>query len=473
MWIDKRGRQHRVYYRTGLASPKRAFEAFESREEAERFIGLARLSSLAGAIAYVRDPRPDALDELLGLSVATAATARVQGPVTTPAGGTTAAPAANGAATPGDAHLVGMTFAELWHRFLQAQRQLEETTAEDYASYGKFHLLPFFGDLDLGLIHRTAPLRPRDAVTGAVYVDDWVDVMMGKERCNSAGNPMAGTRLSLKFISNVLTVLGQTFDVAIQARPALLEVNPAREIRLPKQDRREMHFLEDEKAYLALRCAMNAHFQPLLDFLVGTGARFGEAAGLLTRHVHLDAPRPYVEIRLVLKWFRKRYRLGRPKTKASVRRISLSPRLVEILRPLIEGKGPDEHVFTMVEGGPLHHGNFTNRYFKPAVKAAGKAVPARLRIHDLRHTHAAWLISDGVPMLAVQRRLGHSSYNTTADVYGHLTPEADDRTLAVIDRRLPDVLARDDQGAELVSLTKQEKQLPEFDDVDDLDDLAA
>jgi integrase len=43
---------------------------------------------------------------------------------------------------------------------------------------------------------------------------------------------------------------------------------------------------------------------------------------------------------------------------------------------------------------------------------------SRLRIHDLRHTHAAWLLSDGVPVFVVQRRLGHSSSATTENVYG-------------------------------------------------------
>ena len=102
---------------------------------------------------------------------------------------------------------------------------------------------------------------------------------MKKERLNSAGKPMPGKPLSLTFIDNVLTVLGQCFDLAVQERPALLEINPARQIRLPKQDRREMHFLPDEAVYFSLRSAMAAHFQPLLDFLVGTGARYGEAAG--------------------------------------------------------------------------------------------------------------------------------------------------------------------------------------------------
>jgi integrase len=63
-----------------------------------------------------------------------------------------------------------------------------------------------------------------------------------------------------------------------------------------------MHFLNDAAAYAALRSAMHDHFGPLLDFLVGTGARYGEAAGLLVRHLHLDDDRPHVDIRLALKW---------------------------------------------------------------------------------------------------------------------------------------------------------------------------
>jgi integrase len=114
-----------------------------------------------------------------------------------------------------------------------------------------------------------------------VYVDDWVTQMLAKQRRNNVGQPIAGSVLSIKFIKNVKAVLSQCFDFAIEQRPVPIEVNPARGIRLPRQDRREMHFLQDEQAYLELRCRMHAHFQPVLDFLVGTGARYGEAAGLL------------------------------------------------------------------------------------------------------------------------------------------------------------------------------------------------
>ncbi len=38
MWIETRGRQHRVYWRTGQASPKKTFEPFASRDAAELFV---------------------------------------------------------------------------------------------------------------------------------------------------------------------------------------------------------------------------------------------------------------------------------------------------------------------------------------------------------------------------------------------------------------------------------------------------
>ncbi|MBB3082721.1 site-specific integrase [Geodermatophilus sabuli] len=193
------------------------------------------------------------------------------------------------------------------------------------------------------------------------------------------------------------------------------------------------------------------------------------------RHLHLDADRPYVDIRLALKWRGRKWTLGRPKTRSSIRRILLPAKLVQVLRPLVEGKGSEDYVFNMVEGrpgDPLHHGNFHKRYWTEAVAAAGVGVPTAIRIHDLRHTHAAWLLCAGEAPIVVAKRLGHSSTTTTQDVYGHITTESDDRATTIVDGLLPDVLARDEQGATVVTLTPAEEQMPEF-DIDDADDLAA
>ena len=109
--------------------------------------------------------------------------------------------------------------------------------------------------------------------------------------------------------------------------------------------------------------------------------------------------------------------------------MSLLPPHVPRLRAYLAAhphKGPDDFVFTEPDGSQLRHvGWFYPRVSRPAVKAAG--LPAALRFHDLRHTHAALLIADGWHPLAISRRLGHSTITVTMDRYGHLLPslEAD------------------------------------------------
>lgn len=53
----------------------------------------------------------------------------------------------------------------------------------------------------------------------------------------------------------------------------------------------------------------------------------------------------------------------------------------------------------------------------------GRALDVRPRIHDLRRTAASWMIAAVLDLVTVQHMLGHESVTTTADLYGHLTPE--------------------------------------------------
>ena len=49
-----------------------------------------------------------------------------------------------------------------------------------------------------------------------------------------------------------------------------------------------------------------------------------------------------------------------------------------------------------------------------------------IRFHDLRHTAASLLLNQGIPVIAVSRRLGHAKASITLDVYGHLIPSMQD-----------------------------------------------
>ena len=52
----------------------------------------------------------------------------------------------------------------------------------------------------------------------------------------------------------------------------------------------------------------------------------------------------------------------------------------------------------------------------------------RIRLHDLRHSHASMLIAMGVPIKLVSERLGHEDIETTLRTYGHLYPSAHEDT---------------------------------------------
>ena len=117
--------------------------------------------------------------------------------------------------------------------------------------------------------------------------------------------------------------------------------------------------------------------------------------------------------------------LGRLKTRKSRRRLVIPDCLLAELSRLVAGRDPDDLVFTTVTGAALHHSNFT-RVLDRAIKAAnaaGAAVP-RFRAHALRHTHAAWLLTQGRTMYQVSKQLGHESEQTTDKYYGHLVQAA-------------------------------------------------
>jgi site-specific recombinase XerD len=66
----------------------------------------------------------------------------------------------------------------------------------------------------------------------------------------------------------------------------------------------------------------------------------------------------------------------------------------------------------------------------PARDAAGLA---GLRVHDLRHAHASWLLAGGADLQVVKERLGHASIVTT-ERYLHSLPTADETALDALSR---------------------------------------
>lgn len=74
---------------------------------------------------------------------------------------------------------------------------------------------------------------------------------------------------------------------------------------------------------------------------------------------------------------------------------------------------------------------FRNQVWKPALNTADLDI--KVRIHDLRHAHASWLLAGGADLQVVKERLGHGSISTT-ERYLHTLDDADDTALAAFDK---------------------------------------
>ena len=230
--------------------------------------------------------------------------------------------------------------------------------------------------------------------------------------------------LSASTRRTLYTVLRAVLDAAV--RDGLVRRNAAEQVRRPSGERQEAAYLGREQVATLLEAATATRLAPLLVFLLGTGARRGEALGLHWRDVDLDAAT--ARIRWTVSRTPEGLTLTEPKTAKSRRVVPLPARVVADLRTHRSAQleqrlafGPAWHDRGLVfsnELGDLWEPRNVSRAFTVLAAAAG--LPPGVGLHTLRHTVATRLLEDGANMRKVQDLLGHSSYVITADVYAHV-----------------------------------------------------
>jgi integrase len=198
--------------------------------------------------------------------------------------------------------------------------------------------------------------------------------------------------------------------------------------RVPVKEAAALQLTEIPTMLAGLRGRM---LYPIAVVALGTGMRRGELCGLRWRDVDLDGGSLRVE--QSLEQTRGGLRFKQPKSARSRRSISLSPAVVAELRAhwkaqqeqrlaLGLGKAPaDSLVFARWDGKPRSPDKLSTD-FSATMNRIG--LP-HITLHSLRHTHASQLITGGMDILTVSRRLGHGSPAITLNVYGHLLSSQD------------------------------------------------
>jgi integrase len=335
-----------------------------------------------------------------------------------------------------------LTFGQWAETAISRRTRANDRTKDDYRRDLRRH----FADL----LNR--PLDEIDA-------DDVVEWLEDRQETVFKGRPISG-----KTIRNLYGFASSLYADAMAEHPPLVKRNPfgGRLGDIAAVRVEEMVFLTPEEFATVLRL-VRPEYRRLIQLLAGTGLRFGEATALHVRDVELLANRKTLTVSKA--WKRTgsaTWEIGEPKTRRSRRTLSLSQELVELLTPIWAGRRGEELLFPGSDGGRLPHIEVYKRGWAPAVARArvcdthyapqrnGRNLPPLMpepcdcagvltktpRIHDLRHSHASWLIAEGVPLAAISRRLGHSSITITNDRYGHMDPSLDQQIDDAVDRAL-------------------------------------
>lgn len=207
----------------------------------------------------------------------------------------------------------------------------------------------------------------------------------------------------------------------------------------PRGQRRQMSCLSPDQARTLLATASGDRLEAVYALAVTTGMRRGEILALQWKYVDLETGS--LQVVGTLQRTREGLSIAEPKTDRSRRQVALSATAAQALRKhraaqasqrlLLGAAWQDlDLVFTNDIGGPMEPANLIRRSFQPLLKRAG--LPP-IRFHDLRHTAATLMLSQGVHPKIVSEMLGHSQINITLDLYSHVTPTLQRQAAAAVD----------------------------------------
>lgn len=166
------------------------------------------------------------------------------------------------------------------------------------------------------------------------------------------------------------------------------------------------------------------------------GIRRGELAGLEWQDI--DFKEHIITIRNNIIYSNGHVLMSTPKTDESSRSIYVSKEMLGILKDLMKRQEENKNqygefyesnnfdgkdydlVMTWQNGKYIHPMYYLNKLKKVLTKAK---IDKNIRFHDLRHTNATILISQGIDFKTVQSRLGHKDISTTLNIYSHVNKE--------------------------------------------------
>lgn len=330
-----------------------------------------------------------------------------------------------------------------------AEEDRKDKTREGYDMAYRNHIFPVFGD------------RRVNAIT-SMEVEAWLKDMRTKT------SEKTKRKLAPSTVHGAWIGLNTVFKYA--HRHGLIAANPCDAVkkpRVPNSKRREFPLQPGHVMKVSRLLDAHEPYGFVVRFASHTGLRAGELSGLRIGDVtSMGKVASEVRVQRSMRRVKGGWKTDTPKTEAGKRTVPLPRAIREELADYIaqhpHRDQPDAALWPGripgSMGDPLgvdydrqfDIASLIRYYFKPALKEVGLAA---VRWHDLRHFYATVMISQigkgaQYTLYEVSRWMGHASYQTTVDVYGHLLELRPDVDV------FGDIMAAADSGSNVLPLRK-------------------
>ena len=281
---------------------------------------------------------------------------------------------------------------------------LSESTLRGYLYQIENYIIPALGKIPIQNL-------------SAIQIQKWVNDI-------SAESPVSHKPMSARTVKNIFLNLSAAMEQA--AKLGLIKKNPCRDIILPKRQAYQVEVYNEQEIDKLIQAAKGTDMEVPVMLTLSLGLRRGELIAL--RWENVDLSKGIIHIcenrvdgldgKVVTK---------APKSQAGIRDLPLSPSLISMLKKhKIEfskkqlkyavGYNNDDFVICQHNGNPYKPFSFTKK-FRTLLKQNNLR---HIRFHDLRHTNASIMLSQGISPKVAQQRLGHSDFSTTMNIYSHV-----------------------------------------------------
>jgi len=242
---------------------------------------------------------------------------------------------------------------------------------------------------------------------------------------------------TLTYLKTVNNQLSAIFNFAM--RYYKLPTNPAKVCgSMGKKNADSFQFWTIEEFQNFIKCVSDdPTSKALFNILFWTGIRSGELLALTLNDFNFETRT--VSINKSYSRLGKNDLIQEPKTPKSKREITIPKFLCELIKEYV---------------GNLYEYNADERLFQVAKhhirqemdKGCDESNVKRIRVHDLRHSHASLLIEEGFSPILISERLGHDNIETTLQTYSHLYPNKHNEVAERLDSIIDNYIYTDKQN---------------------------